>query len=276
MMSLKLIIPDMVISIYKNIMLDEKGYRYLYHILKRENMESVLSHKMLYSEADRYKHKIVVDGVYSTTTFNFKKPWSVDPGQYPGLYMSLMDCLPDLGKEEIALVFPSELLARQTNWHFNLFDRNGTFGYDTYTHDSIHLVPDLKDVKNFYMEKIGRYHNEVVFHDSIDMKNCSFVYDGTELYSIADYSHGNITHELSVDERPGAFLYYSDRWYTGMKVPYYSLPEMSTTSVDFYRDYVKRYVKCDAELILNLNNATTKRAIEILVENIFTSMYLER
>jgi hypothetical protein len=261
-------------------MLDEKGYRYLYHILKKENIESVLSHQMLYSEYDRYKHKIQVDGVYSITTFNFNKPWSVDPGQYPGLYMSLTDRLPDLGDGEIALVFPTEILSRQKNWHFNLFDRNGTFGYDTYTHENIHLLPEFGDVKQFYMEKIGRYHNEVVFHDSIDMKNCWFVYDGKELYSIADYSNSRITHELVVDGRPGAFLYYSDRWYTGMKVPYYSLPEEYTTSVDFYREYVKKCIKdTDLNNLNNLNNTTTKRDIEILIENkedLFTRMYLDR
>jgi hypothetical protein len=256
-------------------MLDEKGYRYLYHVLKQKNMESILSHGMVYSEYDRYKHKIQVDGAYSITSFNFNKPWSVDPGQYPGLYMSLTDRLPNLEKDEIALIFPTELLTRQKNWHFNLFDRNGTFGYDTYTHETIHLLPEFKEVKKFYMEKIGRYYNEVVFHDSIDLRNCSFVYDSdTVLHSIAEYSGNKIKHELIIDNRPGAFLYYSDRWYTGMKVPYYSTDDY-TTSVDFYRDYVKKYIKYIKK---ELDKATTKKEIEELISglDLFTCMYVYR
>lgn len=255
--------------------LEQKGYRYLYHILRVKNIESVLSHKMLYSEYDRYKNKLQVDGAYSITTFNFKKPWNVDPGQYPGLYMGFYDKLPTLDKDEIALIFPAELLYKQKNWHFNLFDRNGTIGYDTYTHDTIHLVPDFDVVQKFYLDKIGRYYNEVVFHDSIDMRNCLSVYDGVDLFSISEYSKGTICHEQIIDPREGAFLYYSDRWYTGMSVPYYSLPEETTTSVDFYRNQVKKYAP---QLESELDSAESKREIENIVErsDLFNAFYLNR
>lgn len=269
----KLITKESLLS--TKMTLEQKGYLYLYHILRKENIESVLSHKMVYSEYDRYKNKMQVKGVYSITTFNFKKPWSVDPGQYPGLYMSLTNRLPELNDNEIALIFPIEILYRQKNWHFNLFDRNGTIGYDTYIHDNIHLVPDFDDVKKFYMEKIRRYYNEVVFHDSIDMRNCQSVYDGKTNYPILEYSNGTIKNENITDNREGSFLYYSDRWYSGMDVPYYSLPNEITTSLDFYRNYVKKYVP---HLEEKLNRAESKREIEHIIEeeDLFTQSYLNR
>lgn len=263
-------------------MLDEKGYRYLYHVLKKENLESVLSHKMLYSEFDRYRLRIQVDGAYSTTVFNFDKPWVVCSGQFPGLYMSLSNELPKLEKDEICLLFPTEILHLQKNWHFNLFDRNGTFGYDTYTHETMHLLPPFQEVKDFYIDRIKRYSNEVVFHDSIDMRGCQFVYDGKDLYSLhslASSFPSSLEYELVVNNRPGAFLYYSDKWYTGINVPYYSRPDETITSLDFYREYVKEYIKNkNIEIIEKINMATSKREIENLIEkeDLFTFLFMNR
>lgn len=257
--------------------LETKSYKYLWHILKKKNLDSILSHKMLYSELDRFNHRIQVDGAYSITTFNFNKPWVVYPGQFPGLYMSLTCELPKPEKDEVILVFPTELLYRQKNWHFNLFDRNGTIGYDTYTYKNIDTLPYMYPVTSFYEEKVGRYFNEVVFHDSIDMRNCQFVYDGNVLKTIEEYTDNKIHHELIINDSPGAFLYYSDRWYTGMDVPYYTKRDEYETSVDFYREYVKEYIK-DQELIKEIDKATTKKEIEQIIEDndLFTQLFINR
>lgn len=251
------------------IMLYEKGYRYLCHVFPKKNLEGILSHNMLYNEHDRYNQQIQVDGAYSITTFNFNKPWVVWPGQYPGLYMSLTNELPILQKNEYALLFPTELLYHQTGWHFNLFDRNGTFGYDTYTHENIDTVPDFHSVKTFYMEKVGRYYNEVVFHHSIDLRNCQFLYDGTDVHPILNYG---IEHQLIANHTPGIFLYYSDLYYSGMEVPYYSYPEKATTSVEFYKEYCKKYIS-DLELINKVELEKTKKDIEHLIEPYLIELY---
>lgn len=243
-------------------MIDEKGYRYLWHILKKKNLDSIFAHGMIYNERDRFHHRIQVDGAYSTTTFNFSKPWIVWPGQYPGVYMSITDELPKLEKDEIILLFPTELLFHQKNWHFNLFDRNGTIGYDTYTHENIHTLPHIQEVKTFYKEKIGRYHNEVVFHHSVDIRNCQFVYDG-EFHPILEFG---IQYSITPNTSLELFLYYSDRWYTGMPVPYYSSPDESITSVAFYKEYCKKYIT-SPNLVQQIDNETTKKGIENVIEH---------
>lgn len=251
-------------------MLDEKGYRYLWHILKKKNLESVLLHKMLYNEHDRFNHRIQAEGAYSITTFNFDKKWSIEPGQYPGLYMSLTDELPKIEKDEILLLFPTEILLLQKNWHFNLFDRNGTFGYDTYTYENIEDIPNIKDVKSFYKNNNNRkykYNNEVVFHHSVDMRNCQFVYDGKDLKPISEFG---IKHTIIINNNPGLFLYYSDRWYTGMDVPYYSRPEENQTSVEFYKEYCKKYLynndNDNDNLKIQIDQQKDKKGVENVIE----------
>ena len=252
-------------------MFDEKGYRYLYHILKKKNLESVLSHGMLYNEHDRYNMKIQAEGVYSITTFDFSKPWVVWPGQYPGLYMNLTDELPKLEKDEVLLLFPTELLRRQKNWHFNLFDRNGTIGYDTYTYENMDTLPYFYAVKTFYKEKVGRYYNELVFHHSVDIHNCQFVYDGKELHPISDFG---IEYKLTPNEKPGLFLYYSDRWYTGMDVPYYNHRDEYKTSVEFYKEYCKKCISINKDsLFEKIDKETDKNGIEKVIEPYMIELY---
>lgn len=121
---------------------------------------------MIYCEYDRYRFRIQSEGAYSITRFDLNKPWYISPGQFPGLYMGLTGQLPELSIGEIAIVFSKEIL-KQSNWHFNLYDRNGTFGYDTYTYENFMDIPKFADVEAYYLKKIGRYHNEVVFHGSV-------------------------------------------------------------------------------------------------------------
>lgn len=253
-----------------------KGYRYLTHVFLKKNLASLLASGQIYSEYDRYRHRLQIDGAYSTTTFRFDRPWTVDPGQYPGVYMGLYDALPVLAESEMAFVFPLEILDNQVNWHFNLFDRNGTMGYDTYTSETITDVPPFDEVKAFYLQTVGRYFNEIVFHDTIDLRNATHLYDGEECTLLVD--HG-VPHQLCPDPRRGAFVYYSDIYYSGMKVPYFSRPEEHRIRSAFYREWCLRHIRdSDRQLIPSEDTALSCRDLERILESkeVFTKMYLER
>jgi hypothetical protein len=74
-----------------------------------------------------------------------------------------------IGRNNVLIIFPLNLL-KQKNWHLNIVDRNETIGYDTYFYNTIHKIPDIKDIKKFYQDSyIG---NEVVFHNKINISNC--------------------------------------------------------------------------------------------------------
>ena len=221
-------------------LLDNLGYKYLWHVFREENWNSILDTKMIYCEYDRYRYRIKSDGAYSITPIDFNEPWRVCPGQYPGLYMGLTNKLPQLGEGEMAVLFSKDIL-KQHNWHLNLFDRNGTVGFDTYTCENIIMVPPYADVERYYIEKAGRYHNEVVFHDSIPLQNAVYIYkyDQSYLQPIEDYG---ITHKITLDIKSGAYLYYSDIYYTGMEVPYYHRDDYFTTTDEFHRDYCLKYL----------------------------------
>lgn len=249
-----------------------KGYHYLTHVFLKKNLASLFASGQIYSEYDRYRHRLQVDGAYSTTCFRFDRPWTLDPGQYPGVYMGLYDTLPVLAENELAFVFPLEVLDNQVNWHFNLFDRNGTMGYDTYTHETMTDVPPFDEVKAFYLGTVGRYFNEVVFHDTIDLQHATHLYDG-EKNAILQ----GISHPLSPSPQRGAFVYYSDIYYSGMKVPYFSRPEEHCISPAFYREWCLRYVDEEYRELIPAE-ATSCREIERALESkdVFTKMYLER
>lgn len=256
--------------------LRERGYNYLWHVLPIKNLDSILHTKMLYTEYDRHKNRIQAGGAYSISVLDFDKPWRVGPGQYPGIYLSLTADKPELSSGEIALFFSLELLS-QRNWHFNLYDRNGTFGYDTYTLENIDRLPNFKEVSRFYNETVGiKYHNEVVFHDSIPMSNCSAVYDGVRVVPIEEYG---IQHKLSLVNSPGAFLYYSDIYYTGAEIPYL-FSEKCQTSDDFYKKYCAKYLGLYAKIVEPWN---TKTRIEDAISyqivfgmDLFTYLFLNR
>lgn len=261
-----------------------QGYNYLVHHTTKENWENIKKHKYIYSEYDRYINKIESKGVYSITSFNFNKPWENSPGQFPGIYCSLINNVNDLYKQfnmtdESLLLFLRLELLNQKNWHFNLFDRCGTFGYDTFTYENIINIPDYNIVSKFYIENIGKYYNEVIFHDSISFSNVDFIYDGNKIHERKS--------SINLCSKYGGFLYYSDLYYTGMDVPYFSYPDKISTDDIFYKKYCQKYLGKYCNILKDCN---TKLEIEDKIasvnpncckfinkqKNLFTYLFLNR
>lgn len=255
----------------------KQGYNYIVHHTSKINWKNIKKTEWFYSEYDRYKLNIESSGLYSITSFNFKKPWKIQHGQFPGIYCSIINNLDDLKEQiemssnDILLFFRLEML-NQKNWHFNLFDRNGTFGYDTFTYENAEDLPPYQDVKNFYMEKLNKYFNEIVFHDSISIKNVDFIYDGHNIIKM--------NSSLHLCDKIGGFLYYSDLYYTGLNVPFYSKPESIKTTDIFYREYCKKYLGTYRGIIKDCSN---KMVIENLIlgekvggVDLFTYLFLNR
>lgn len=144
----------------------------LYHETNREGFQKIMHSGKLMTGADLNNK-----GLYAN---NFGS------GGFPGVYLSLLYDKQKLKLEEddgIILVFPIELLLKQHNYHYNLIDKNGTCGYDTYHSHNIHEAPHPEKLEEFCSKQINKFTkrqkkwpgNEVVFHDSIDIRLLSCI-----------------------------------------------------------------------------------------------------
>ena len=195
---------------------------------------------------DRFQQKINTRGVFSYCDLDFEEPFRLFPGDFPGVYMSLVDDIEAFQKRElvkgnVVIQFPLELL-QQSNWHYNLTDRCGAIGYDTYFPETFEQSPHSQDLVKYYGENL----NEVIFHHSIPLCNAS----------------------PRMDLKRNC-VFYSDRLYSGRTLSYYKVPEVTTTT-DFIRNELPVGFKhlCD--------QAKTKEEMETILSNpdVFTFLHV--
>lgn len=237
-----------------NKILNEKGYTCIAHHTTLENLAKIIETGYIYTEYERHERHIDNKGVYAYTEFNFDNKYEVIAGQYPGTYMHLVYDLKKIrpSKNEVLIILPLDLF-KQKNWHLNLVDRNGTIGYDTYFHDTIHEIPHINDVKKFYDDYyIG---NEIIFHNKIDISNCIDII-GCDL---------KIEHKLNLDliSYP-SFLYYSDDHYGGINIKYLNKEDIATSN-EFYINFTRNILPDKYKYLCD--NCTTKKELEENIKN---------
>lgn len=249
-----------------------KGYTFLAHVTNLKNYAGIQEHGAILSPCDRYSARVNARGVYSYCDFDFSKPYTVGPGDFPGVYMSLIHDLntllvptEDYMKDVLVLLFPLELLEQQ-NWHFNLVDRCGTIGYDTYFSETIDQSPHVKDILEYYGEDyIG---NEVIFHHSVPLQNASHILTTCDgVMKINPYHNLQLNMNLK-----HMCVFYSDMYYTGLKIPYYKRDGVTTTSDEFYIEFIRR--ELPAEFKYLCDGVHTKDELEKALAdlNLFTQL----
>lgn len=232
--------------------LRDKGFIYCAHITTRENYERMHG-STIDPPFERHMKRIVAHGVYSYMDQDFDTPYEVTVGDYPGVYMDLvydMDAMFQKMRkfkmntpDTVIIVFPLELLDTTKHWHFNLCDRCGTIGYDTYFPDTIGDLPHIRDILAYYPE--NEYCNEIVFHKSVAMSYRSkvFTFDSEGVEEIIDISLEIVNGQgVSEDAKPANYIFYSDNFYNGTDTSYYNQPDVMTTSDDFYIGFIRRHL----------------------------------
>ncbi len=232
--------------------LREKGYKYLVHTTFQKNVENVVkSTKTFNTMYERYLHRVQADGVYAKTTIDFTEKFELNPHEYPGLFLHLShknieDFIYPEEHSASYVVFPLELLLQQ-NWHFKLIDKNGLIEYDTYFPHNMDKIPSFDTVKEYYDKKMGYYiGNEVVFHDGLPLSNAICVVNPPksleeEIKESCKWD-GDL-NKLDMTKRPN-YVFYSDRRYDGVKVPYYHhlFQDSITTDDFFYIEFIQRHL----------------------------------
>lgn len=213
-----------------------KGYTCVAHVTTLKNYEAMSKGaQAIYTVYDRYVNKVAVRGVYSYCDLNFNKPFRVCPGDFPGVYMHLVDDLDKFTRSSLCdntviLIFPLELL-QQHNWHFNINDRCGSIGYDTYFPETFEQSPHIDDIHKYYTEDkyIG---NELIFHHSVPLHNASHISVLREgnVMTIANPIY-NLRLDLHLTRN---CVFYSDDLYSGTDINYYCQDGVVTTSNTFY------------------------------------------
>lgn len=239
--------------------MSSKGYTCLAHVTTTSNFEAMSGGSIL-TLYDRYRQRVNARGVYSYCDLEFDEPFQLFPGDFPGVYMSLVDNIDEFRqrcckfKGTIILIFPLDLL-QQSNWHFNLVDRCGSIGYDTYFPETFDKSPHVKDIIEYYGENI----NEVVFHHSVPMSNASHILT-TDGIMIENASY---CLQLNLELKRNC-VFYSDRQYSGKPIKYYGM-DVTTTSDEFYIDFIRQELPvgfkhlCDGAVTKeDLENALSK------------------
>lgn len=228
-----------------------KKYTCLTHATSKKNLEQMQSsHNMLHTAYDRYKQKVHARGIYSYCDLDFDKPFTLAPGDFPGIYMSVVTDIEDLTTKrcfmnedkDILLVFPLELM-NQHNWHFNVMDRCGAIGYDTYFPSTVHNLPMLSYINAFYGEEANNIYNELVFHHSLNLCN---------VIEYVSWSNGTMnrtmnpqfTLSLRMNLYP-LYIFYSDMYYSGRRVDYLDRKGVSTTTDSFYIEFIRDHLPND-------------------------------
>lgn len=247
--------------------MQSKGYTCLAHVTTHTNYATIQEHGAILSPHDRYNAHVNARGVYSYCDFDFSKPYTLGPGDLPGVYMSLvydMNTLlvpkEDYMKDVLVLLFPLELL-EQRNWHFNLVDRCGTIGYDTYFPETIDQSPHVKDILEYYGEEyIG---NEVIFHHSVPLQNASHILTTSDGVMKKNPSH-NLQLNMNLKRM---CVFYSDMYYTGRPIPYYKRG-VTTTSDEFYIDFIRRELPTEFKYLCDGAGVHTKYQMEKALEDL--------
>ena len=146
----------------------------LYHETTLQGLEKILMSGKIKTSAELVKEGIGYVGNFGNDGF-------------PGVYLSVLYNGQQMKMEEddgIILVFSNDLMNKQKNWHYNLIDKNGTCGYDTYHYNSIKHAPHPEKVIIYCSTIPNEYRpgkfrewpgNEVVFHDGIDLNLLSTI-----------------------------------------------------------------------------------------------------
>ena len=265
--------------------LHSKGYKYLAHITSFKNYNNLIKNtNIIHNIYDRYKNKINSRGIFSYCDLDFDKPFTLNPGDFPGVYMSLVYDL-DIYKEKIKkfddlksnviLIFPLELLEQQ-NWHFNINDRCGAIGYDTYFPENISSSPHIDDIISYYTKE--KYiDNEVIFHHSVHLCNAShLIISDNDIISNPVYNL-----QINMNLRRNC-IFYSDMYYSGADICYYKQPDVYTTSDEFYIDLMRRELPIEYKYLCTNVNIKNKDTMENAIMNfkvngvdLFTYLYIQ-
>lgn len=237
-----------------------KGYTCIAHITTVKNYENIKLSGSIHNEYGRYLNKITARGVYSYIDLNFNKPFKIHPGDFPGVYTHLVhDKINfNLSENTVMILFPLELL-QQKNWHFNINDRCGAIGYDTYFNETIENSPSINEIQNFYKNYIG---NELVFHHSIPLYNAYGVYDKFNLKLNKLY---NFKANLELKRN---CIFYSDVFYNGLSIDYYNQPNVITTSGDFFINLMRKELPEEYKYLCDNIKETDTRTLKYKMEDI--------
>lgn len=196
--------------------------------------------------------------VHETTPSNYKKMKSAgkiktaqellfdvyDPGYgsggFPGVYFSLIYRGQELKLEDennVLLVFPIDLIMKTQNWHYNVIDRNGAITYDTYYKHNILSAPSPSELEKFCGKQLNEHvtpprpkrwpGNEVVFHDSIDLKYLHCVLNKKQIKHFKTNTCIRAPSNITFDsKRLPVMVSMSDDKYTGLEYDFYNRPEL--------------------------------------------------
>ena len=240
--------------------------KYLYHTTNLQNLESIIKEKFLYTTYERHKNNILATGLNDLT----KNEKGYDLYEFPGIFLSwYIGGILLSGK--ITLVFGSDLLKMQKNYHINLIDRNGFFTETlTYFPEDIDKIPIEKVYKfwNDYKKKHDQYFsysfNEVIFHDKIDIDLVKYIWfkDRKELSEARKRFPPSIVHKCKMQPKntdiviqtpKNSFnkinttseairVFSSDAKYSGVKTPLY-LPKNKNYRYKSSLSYVKNIAR---------------------------------
>lgn len=170
--------------------------------------------------------------------------------------------------ETVVLIFPLSILCEKKHigphWHFNLCDRCGAIGYDTYFHDTIQDVPHIDDVLKYYSP--DDYCNEIVFHKSVPLgfalQAFTFHEGGSvcELPPLAAGAGMGVGHDEMMSETKPNYIFYSDMYYSGADISYYMKPDVYTTTAEFYIEFTRSHLPAIYQHLCD--NVATKSEME--------------
>ena len=248
-------------------LLRSKGYTCFAHVTTRKNYECMIRQPVDAMSIDtpygRHKKRVQAHGAYSYMDMNFDKPYVVRPGDFPGVYMELMytpECdihermTAKMAKynmadpDTVVVIFPLALLCHMgPHWHFNLCDRCGAIGYDTYFHDTIQDVPHIDDVLKYYPP--DDYCNEIVFHESVPLGFATGAFtfhagggDGGSVCDLGVVELPALTIRVGIGETTPNYIFYSDMYYSGVDISYYMRPDVYTTTAEFYIEFTRSHL----------------------------------
>jgi hypothetical protein len=138
--------------------------------------------------------------------------------QYPGVYFSLITSdnfeTEVLFNKKYYLLFSLELL-KQKNFHINIKDTNGIISeFNTFFYWQLNEAIDKINMDSRTNKKTM---NEVVFHDSINMKHLCKVIENTFETNLPKLEMRNDT-PIDTSLLP-CYCYYNDSLYTGINPP---------------------------------------------------------
>jgi hypothetical protein len=260
-----------------------KGYTYLIHVSRKENLEKMIqTSQKINTYYERYILNVNPKGIYSISEQSFDIPFEIPISDFPGIFFHLvsytMDELENKYKNSnpdvMKMVFPLELLL-QKNWHYKINDKNGIIDNDTYFHHNMELIPSMKEIKDYY-ESNNKYYigNEVVFHDGIHLSNCLKIFTNVII-------ENPISYQLNLDLcRKPFYVYYSDRKYDGIEISFYK-SDLTMSTNEFYIDFIQKHLPNKYKYLCE--NVTTKEELENRIYNtkvngfdLFTYLYIFR